>query len=143
MTLKEHLIQQLRRDEGEVLSAYKDILGFLTIGVGRLIDKRKGGGISAEESAYLLGNDIDRVEKEVRANVPFFERLNEARQAALINMAFQMGITGVLQFQRSLAAIRDERWADAANNLLQSTWAKQTPERARRVARQIETGEWQ
>lgn len=143
MTFKAEMIRQLRRDEGEVLSAYKDILGYLTIGVGRLIDKKKGGGISAEESAYLLSNDIDRVEREVRAGVSFYDSLNEPRKAALLNMAFQMGTTGLLQFQRSLAAIRDEHWADAANNLLQSNWAKQTPDRARRVARQIETGEWQ
>jgi lysozyme len=46
MNMREHLIAHLRREEGEVLHVYKDHLGYLTIGVGRLIDKRKGGCIS-------------------------------------------------------------------------------------------------
>lgn len=141
--MKDKLTEQLRRDEGEVLSAYKDHLGYLTIGIGRLIDKRKGGGITSEEAAYLLSNDIDRVEREVSAKLPWYEKLNEARKGALLNMAFQMGVPGLLGFTRSLASIRDERWADAEYQLLQSTWAIQTPDRAKRVAHQIATGEWQ
>ena len=51
--MKENLIRSLRGEEGEVLTEYKDHLGYSTIGVGRLIDKRKGGGITKEESAYF------------------------------------------------------------------------------------------
>lgn len=141
--LKTRLTQQLRRDEGEVLHCYKDHLGFLTIGIGRLIDKRKGGGITSDEAAYLLSNDIDRVEREVSSRLPWYEQLNEARKGALLNMAFQMGVQGLMGFTNSLAAVRDGRYHDAEYRLLQSTWALQTPDRARRVARQIATGEWQ
>jgi lysozyme len=54
------LIAELRRDEGVDRSAYQDHLGFWTIGVGRLIDRRKGGGLSDEEIDYLLQNDVKR-----------------------------------------------------------------------------------
>lgn len=141
--LKAKLTKQLRRDEGEKLFAYKDSLGYLTIGVGRLIDKRKGGGISPEESAYLLSNDIDKKDVDLRSRLPWFHSLNEARQGALLNLAFQLGVDGLMGFHQTLAAMRDEHYADAANHLLQSLLAKQTPERAKRIARQIETGEWQ
>lgn len=137
------LIAQLRRDEGEVLHAYEDHLGYLTIGVGRLIDKRKGGGITAEEAAYLLNNDIQKVDQALRAALPWFSALDEARQAALVNMGFQLGIAGLLEFKRTLACIRDGRYHEAETHAAQSKWAQQTPERARRVARQIATGEWQ
>jgi lysozyme len=137
------LIEQLRRDEGEVLHAYDDHLGFATIGVGRLIDKRKGGGISAQESAYLLSNDVARVDAELRSRLPWFGQLDEVRQAALLNMGFQLGIAGLMEFTRSLACIRDGRFAEAETHLLQSKWATQTPARAKRVAHQIFTGEWQ
>ncbi len=50
MTLAQSITQQLRRDEGEVLHAYQDSLGYWTIGIGVLIDKRKGGGITKAES---------------------------------------------------------------------------------------------
>ena len=131
-------------DEREVLHAYKDHLGYLTIGVGRLIDRRKGGGITEEESAYLLNNDIAKRDQALRARFPWFRNLNEPRQAALLNMAFQMGVDGLAGFPSMLASIRDERWADAELHALDSRWAReQTPARAKRVARQIRTGEWE
>ena len=52
-------------EEGLVLHAYEDHLGYLTIGYGRLIDKRRGGGISKAEAEYLLLNDCRRVEQEI------------------------------------------------------------------------------
>jgi lysozyme len=143
MNLREHLIAHLRREEGEVLSVYKDHLGYLTIGVGRLIDKRKGGGISPEESAYLLSNDIARIDADLRSRLEWFGTLDEPRQGALISMAFQMGVDGLMQFKNTLAAVRDERYEHAAELARQSLWAKQTPERARRVCAQLASGEWQ
>lgn len=137
------LITQLRREEGVVRHAYQDHLGFWTIGCGRLIDRRKGGGLSDDEIDYLLRNDIERFTREVRQALPWLDSLNEPRKAVLIGMAFQMGTAGLLGFKNTLAAIRDQRWANAAALMLRSRWAEQTPARARRMARQIETGEWQ
>jgi lysozyme len=139
--MRARLTAQLRRDEGEKLFAYKDHLGYLTIGVGRLIDKRKGGGISEEESAYLLSNDINRIDADLRSRLAWFANLDEVRQEALINMAFQLGVDGLLKFRNTLAAIRDERYEHAAELARQSLWAKQTPARAKRVCLQIATGE--
>lgn len=141
--LRERLSKQLLRDEGEVLHAYEDHLGYLTIGVGRLIDKRKGGGISHDEAMHLLGNDVDRIDAEVRSKLSWFSHLCPARQGVLLNMAFQMGVEGMLGFERTLAAVRDEQFAHAAHLMLQSQWAKQTPERAKRLSHQMATGEWQ
>jgi lysozyme len=143
MSLRDRLIAHLRREEGEVLHAYKDHLGYWTIGVGRMIDKRKGGGISAEESAYLLGNDIARIDADLRSRLEWFCGLDEARQGALIAMAFQMGVDGLMQFKNTLAAVRDERYEHAAELARQSLWAKQTPARALRVCAQLASGEWQ
>lgn len=137
------LIEQLRRDEGEVLHAYQDTLSFWTIGVGRLIDKRKGGGISADESAYLLNNDIQNVDQALRDKLAWIAGLDEIRRCALINMGFQLGVAGLLEFTRTLAAVRDGRYAEAETLAMQSKWAQQTPARARRVTRQIATGDWQ
>ena len=53
-----NLKEQLKRDEGVVAHAYEDTLGFLTIGVGHLIDGRRGGGLSPDEIDYILTNDI-------------------------------------------------------------------------------------
>lgn len=136
-------IKQLREEEGEVLHAYQDHLGFWTIGVGRLIDKRKGGGLTKEESAYLLANDIAKVEQELDSRLSWWRTINDARQAVLLGMAFQMGIGGLLGFKNTLKMIQAGDWQGAANGMLSSLWARQTPSRARRMSDQMRTGEWQ
>lgn len=133
---------QLRRDEGEVLSAYQDHLGYWTIGVGRLIDKRKGGGITREESSYLLGNDIAKRAAGLSSALPWTDGLDEARRGVLLNMAFQMGLQGLLGFRNTLATIQSGNYKLAAQQMLQSLWATQTPERAKRLSDQMADGQW-
>jgi lysozyme len=133
---------QLLREEGAESCAYQDSLGYWTIGVGRLIDSRKGGGLSPDEIDFLLENDIKTKTREVLLALPWMPRLSEPRQAVLIGMAFQMGLKGLLQFKRALGSIEDGQYAEAAVEMLESKWGNQTPERAYRMAQQMETGEW-
>ena len=137
-----NLLQQLRIEEGSVPHAYQDHLGFWTIGVGRLIDQRKGGGLSPDEVDYLLTNDVARFTREVRDALPWFDELDEVRQAVLVGMAFQMGTAGLMGFKKTLAEIQAGRYAAAGGMMLQSLWAQQTPERAMRLAKQMGTGQW-
>lgn len=137
------LRDMLVREEGLRLSAYQDHLGYWTIGVGRLIDARRGGGITKDEAMYLLDNDIRRYTDAVFDALPWAQDLSEPRQAVLIGMAFQMGVHGLLGFTNTLAAVRDGRWQDAYDGILASKWATQTPARAERMAKQMLTGEWQ
>lgn len=138
----EELTKQLRRDEGVKRSAYQDHLGFWTIGVGRLVDARKGGGLRDSEIDMLLANDIaDRV-KALSEAIPWFDDLTEARQGALLNMAFQLGTAGLLAFATTLAHVRAGRYQDAAAAMLKSKWAQQTPMRAMRIAQQMEDSQW-
>jgi lysozyme len=138
-----NIIQQLRNEEGVVAHAYQDSLGFWTIGVGRLIDQRKGGLLYPDEIDYLLANDVKRKTDGLATALPWFQLLDEPRQAVLIGMAFQMGVKGLLAFTTTLGHVRVGRYAEAAVAMLESVWAKQTPERAKRLSKQMETGEWQ
>lgn len=134
------LIKELERDEGRVLNAYQDHLGYWTIGIGRLIDKRKGGGISDEEADYLKKNDILKVQKQLDDKLSWWRKLDPVRQRAIQNMCFQLGIGGLLGFKNSLAYIESGNWVKAGSNLRQSLWYKQTKNRAERVIRMFETG---
>lgn len=136
------LIKQLRRDEGEVLHAYHCSEGWLTIGIGRLIDQKKGGGITREEATYLLGNDIQRVSRLLQERLPWAIKLSEPRLGVLMNMAFQLGIDGLLAFRETLRHVQDGRYEQAAQAMLDSKWARQTPERARRLAEQMRVDTW-
>lgn len=141
--MREKLVKQLFRDEGKVSYAYQDHLGYWTIGVGRLIDRRKGGGLSDEEIAFLLDNDISRIDAELTKRIPWFNELDEARKGVLMNMAFQMGVDGLLAFKNTLKLVQSKQWDKAADAMLQSKWAReQTPARAKRLSDQMRTGEW-
>lgn len=134
---------QLKRDEGTVLTEYKDHLGFSTIGTGRLIDKRKGGGISQDEADYLLDNDINKRHAELLRRAPWMAGLDPARFGVMLNMAFQMGVEGLFGFKNTLAMVKAGDYDGAAKGMLQSLWAKQTPARAQRLSKQMASGQWQ
>lgn len=134
---------QLKRDEGEILHAYQDHLGFWTIGIGILIDKRKGGGLLPEESEFIFKNRLALIGKELELRLPWINRLDPARRGVLVNMAFQMGIAGFLAFKNTLAMIEAGKYQEAAKAMLQSKWATQTPARAQRLSNQMATGNWQ
>jgi lysozyme len=133
---------QLIRDEDCILHAYPDHLGFLTIGVGRLIDKRKGGGISRTEAEYLLDNDIAKRTSAIAQALPWTAALDEARRGVLVNMAFQMGVNGLLGFKNTLAAFERKDWPAVAAGMRDSDWHEQTPNRADRLIEQVLSGEW-
>ena len=138
MTLLEKL---LLREEGYRRSAYTDSLGFLTIGIGRLIDAKKGGGVTFDEALYLLRNDIAAKEADLRATLPWYDALDPVRRTVLASMAFQLGTAGLFAFRNTLEAVAQGRYSDAAEGMMRSLWARQTPGRALRLAEAMRTGD--
>lgn len=138
-----NIIEQLKRDEGVMLHAYQDHLGYWTIGVGFLIDERKNGGLRIEEIDFILQNRLAILTKELAIKLPWFLDLSTARQGVLVNMAFQLGVNGLLAFKNTLALIQQGKYFQAATEMLNSKWAKQTPKRANRLAEQMRLDKWQ
>lgn len=127
-----------------MLHAYQDHLGFWTIGVGILIDARKGGGITQDESRYLLRNRIKRKEAELEQRFEWWHSLDNTRQGVLLCMAYQLGTNGVANFKKMCAALRVRDYQRAADEMLDSNWARvQTPARAQRMAQIMRSGVWQ
>lgn len=118
-------------DEGVKLRPYKCTAGKTSIGVGRNLDDN---GISEAEAIYLLDNDIARVERELDATWPWWRDMPEERQRALANMCFQLGLPRLSGFRKMIAALHSGDWEKAADEALDSDWAKQVPNRAHRVA---------
>jgi len=133
----------LFREEGEVLHAYPDSKGLLTIGIGRLIDVRKSGGISQDESRYLLRNDIHRKTAECERAFEWWPLLDDVRQQVILCMVFQMGTAGVMGFHQMCLALGRGDYARAATEMLDSDWAHEdSPARANRMANIMKTGVW-
>lgn len=137
---KQRLKQQLELDEGRVPYVYPDQFGYLTIGLGHLVDKRKGGKLSNAAIDFIFEEDVNAKWVELTNRAPWVVRLSDARQNALVNAAFQLGVTGLLGFKKAIAALQRGDFATAANEFLDSDWAKQTPNRAQRVAALIRSG---
>lgn len=134
-----NLREQLLRDEGTRLKPYRDQVGKLTIGTGRNLDDV---GISLQEAEMMLETDITRARAAVLAHLPWTVRLDEVRRDALVNIAFNCGIAGLLGFQKALAAMEAGDYAAAAAHFYDSKWRKQVGPRADRLCAQITDGEW-
>lgn len=135
----ERTISQAKDDEGFRSKPYRCSAGKLTIGYGRNLEDR---GITKEEADYLLRNDIAAVTKELQDLIASWYQLTPPRQAVLINMGINMGVGGLLKFRKMLAALDRHDYKTAAAEMLNSTYAKQVPNRANRLAQQMETGQW-
>jgi len=130
---------ELSRDEGRRRAAYADSLGFWTIGVGRLIDARKGGRLREIEIDFLLDNDIAECEADC-STMPWFAGLDAVRQRVVLNMRFQLGSSGLRKFRNTLAAVARGDYAAAAAGMSASLWATQTPARANRLIAMMRSG---
>lgn len=134
---KKKLQEELIYDEGAKAKVYNDPLGVPTIGVGRnLRDK----GLSKDEILFLLSNDIDEIIVQLDNFLPWWKNLSDARQRVLANMAFNLGINGLLKFKNTLALIEAQKYEAAAEGMLHSLWARQVGNRAQRLARMMIEG---
>lgn len=119
------------RHEGLRLKPYRDTTGHLTIGYGRNLDER---GVSINEATLLLHNDVAAVANKL-GEYRWFRSCNIDRQAVLIDMAFNLGINGLLDFHHLLAAVDAGNYNEAADAMLASKWASQVGARAVEDAR--------
>jgi len=128
------IVDDLKRDEGWNQHVYLDHLGFQTIGIGFLVDARRGGGLPWPVAEHWLAYLLDKIEADLDSRLPWWKAQPEDVKRALLNMAYQLGVNGLLKFKRTLAMLQVGDRAGAAREALDSTWAKQTPARAARVA---------
>lgn len=117
---------------------YSDTTGHITVGIGRNLSDR---GISTTEAFYLLDDDIIYFYGKLSHFLPWFIKLSENRQIALVDMCFNLGIQGFLNFHETIAALESGDYEKASDNMLLSLWAKQVGERATTLANIIRTGE--
>ncbi|RRS07652.1 glycoside hydrolase [Pseudoalteromonas sp. J010] len=132
-------VEQIKKHEGFRRFPYLCTAGKLTIGYGRNLDD---SGINEDEAESLLASDVENAKAAVSRRINT-QHCNEARIAVLVNMAFNLGVTGLLNFRRMLQAVEKGDFETAALEMLDSRWAKQVPIRAQELAQQMICGEWQ
>ncbi len=152
---------QLKRHEGTKLDAdglhvaYKCSAGAWTIGYGHNLDANPvpgigiGSRLNEDQALRLLETDVAICKRELDTALPWAASLAEPRYGVLLNMLFNMGLgsaasgRGLLGFKNTLEMIRKGNYAGASVGMLSSKWAGQVGNRARELAKQMQTGEWQ
>ena len=121
-----------------MLHEYKDHLGYSTIGYGRLIDQRRGGGITEDEALHLLHNDITDITNRLDRAFPWWTSQPVAVQNFIVELCYQLGVSGFSKFKKAIAHLQTSNIEGAKKDSLDSRWAKeQTPSRASRMVARL------
>ena len=134
------LERQLIEHEGLELDIYKDTVGIWTIGVGRNLEHV--GLRSEAEAKFLLRSDLVAIRAELERAIPWLSDLSEARQHGLMDMAFNLGVSGLMKFEKTLRHVANGNYAAASVEMLRSRWHEQTPARAERLSIMMRLDEW-
>lgn len=125
----------LEQQEGFRATPYRDSRGFLTIGYGTNLD----AGITHDQAKALMDCQLAANEAALQA-YPWFAGLDEVRRGVIENMAYNIGVSGVLEFKDMIAAIEAKDWPEAAHQMRASKWRVQVGDRALMLADIMETG---
>jgi len=139
------LNKELRRDEGVRYSPYFCSEGVKTVGVGHnMIVKPLPDDwtfpLTDEQVDSLLTGDLAEVFDGLDSRAAWWRDLSYPRQRVLANMAFNLGIDGLLSFKRTLQAVQEGRYGFAASGMMNSMWAKQVGDRASRLSAMMREG---
>ena len=125
------LLKRIKHHEGFRSRVYKCTEGFDTIGYGFAIKDLEMDEDIAEE---ILLRKVEKLIKRVRTKFDWLDSVPREVQGVLVEMSYQMGLSGVSKFKKALHAMQMFQWKLAATELLDSRWAKQTPNRAKELS---------
>ena len=140
----EQLQKELAADEGCKLEIYLDHLGYPTVGIGHLITEddelygfEVGSEVSQEHVDDLFHADVQRTLRDCEFLYSDFNDLPEEAQLIIANMCCQLGRQRLSGFKKMKAAVDSRDWREASRQMLDSKWAKQTPNRASRLSHRM------
>ena len=125
------LLKRIKHHEGFRKSVYQCTEGYDTIGYGFAIKDLEMDEDIAEE---ILMRKVEKLIKRVRSKFDWLDSVPREVQGVLVEMSYQMGLSNVSKFKKALHAMQMFQWKLAATELLDSRWAKQTPNRAKELS---------
>lgn len=141
-----NVLDLISKHEGSSSTPYLDSRGIETVGVGHNLVANPLPGetypMSPERIQEVLAQDLQIVVIGLTNALPWVSDLDPVRQAVLFDMAFNLGVEGLLKWPNTLRAVQEGRWQDAADSMMGSLWANQVGPRAVEDAMMMETGEW-
>ena len=125
-------VELIKQEEGFREKPYQDSFGIWTIGHGIT-------NITEEESTIIVELRVKKLNQQLEQTFAWYENLSNNRKAILISMAYQLGIAGIKKFKKMLNYIEEEDFEKASKEGLDSRWARQTPNRAKRQMEALRT----
>ena len=140
------LQDEISNDEGVMYETYRCSLGHLTGGIGHLITEWDedmysgpvGTKIPHEQVDKWFNMDITRTIEDCKIIFTTFDSLPQDAQLVIANMCFQLGRPRLCKFKKFIAAVNDENWMLAGEEMQDSRWYKQTTNRADRLIERIQ-----
>ena len=121
------LIERIGVNEGFRSKPYQCSEGIWTFGMGFT-------WVTEEESLHILSGRISQLHLKLGEKFDWYDALPPEIKSVVIECSYQMGIKGWSLFRKAIANMQDKNWKGAADEMLDSLWAKQTPNRANRLA---------
>lgn len=122
------LIKSIKQHEGFIDHVYQDQLGIDTLGYGTKMP------ITEQEATILLQYRLDAMISDLVSKEPYYNELPQQIADVVAEMAYQLGVNGVLNFKKMWSALKNKNYKEASIQMLNSKWATQTPERAKELA---------
>ena len=126
-----NLIKQIKQHEGFSSTVYQCTEGYDTIGYGFAV---KDLYLSKEICNKILKQKISELKLKISQKFDWFKDSPDQVQEVVINMCYQLGVTGVSKFRKAISAMQEGEWSEAADEMLDSLWARQTPNRAKELS---------
>ena len=130
------IIEQLKIHEGYKPTVYKCTAGVDTIGVGFAI---KDLHLSEEVCNLILAEKLEVLEERFEKKFDWFKTSPVEVRNVMLNMAYQLGFAGFCKFKKTIAYLEEAEWEKASEEMLDSKWAKQTPNRAKELSEIIKS----
>lgn len=142
--LPETLEDRIKRHEGLLLTPYLDTTGHWTIGYGHEITSSVAlmyrSGITQAKAEEMLQEDITSHQTALLGALPWLQGVNPVRQGVFVELCFNLGLAGLLQFHHALSDAEDGNWVKCSTDMLLSEWAVQTKGRAIEMAQILRQG---
>jgi len=126
-------------EEGYRSSVYLDTLEKPTIGYGFLIDSLE---LQEDICQLILMRKLEKLIKTIKFNFKWFDDMPEKVQDVVINICYQLGVSGFSKFKKTIQFMKNKQWDKASVEMLDSKWAReQTPQRALRLSETVKSVE--
>lgn len=129
----EEIKERIKKHEGFISKIYLDSLRKATIGYGHLVTEKdnfqEGVEYSIEELEEVFNKDFNKAVEGANELTSNLSLVLATVKGVIIEMVFQLGKTGVSKFKKFFEALNNQDYNEAANQMLDSNWHKQTPKR--------------